>query len=321
VWREIERNGSRKGHYKGRGAEAAARGRKREQYHCRRKIDGVLEQIVVEKLSYGWSPEQISGRLKLEGRGEVSTETIYRYLLFDKKMGGELFKCLRLGRRERRRRFPRRTRFFKISEERKDITKRSLEADRREEAGHWERDLMIGKQSGPAVLAMVDRRSRFTVLERVENRSPGHVGWVTVEALKKRELEVKSLTNDRGIEFYRPSIVERELNAPVYFARAYASWERGTVENTIGLVRQYLAKGQSLEAINPQLLDDIAETLNNRPRKTHGFQTPHEIHFSSQTKQVRSQSFYRRKIYKDQARSLLLAINFGAEPSDVALIP
>lgn len=322
IWREVRRNTSRKsGIYKARGAETRAEGRKRETYHFRRKIEGLLEQIVLEKLQMGWSPEQIAGRLRLEGRGCVSHETIYRYLLFDKKMGGELYKYLRLGKRERRRRFPRRARFFKIPENRKDISERSAGARSRTELGHWERDLMIGRQGGgdSAVLALVDRKSRYTVLERVESRRSHHVCWRTIEAIRSRGLKVASITNDRGFEFANPSIVERELKAPVFFARAYASWERGTVENTIGLVREYLPKGRALKGLDEGDLKKVELILNQRPRKTQGYLTPYEVHFGSQTKLVRSKSFYRRRIYKEQAIGLLQAINFGGDVSDVAL--
>ncbi len=141
-------------------------------------------------------------------------------------------------------------------------------------------------------------------MRRVETKSSQHVAWETIYALREEELEVKTISNDRGVEFGKPSILERELKVPVFFARAYASYERGTVENTIGLVRQYLPKGCDLRGINQQCLSFIEGRLNERPRKMHGFQSAEEIHFQKNKKLVRSNKFYRDKAHRELGEDL-----------------
>jgi IS30 family transposase len=309
ISREQKRNGNARNGYTEKGAHETARGRKMDTGAAQRKVEGILREIVIEKLELGWSPEQISGRLKLEGRGNVSYEAIYRFLMMDRHYGGQLFRLLRKSGRKRKR-FRRRSRFLGAPAERRPMSERPIEATYRSELGHWERDLMLGKRSGcgesgsrenavngVAVLAMVDRKSRYTLLERVENRTAAHVGWMTAEKFKeesKKGIPLKSITNDRGVEFAASPNLEKIVGVKVFHARAYAAWERGTVENTIGLVRQYLPKGYDLSNITSENLKEIEEVLNARPRKTHGYRSPMEVQFSQLIRLIRGKNYYRQ---------------------------
>jgi len=320
IYREHKRNGkwNRKrrkaemGDYEARLAQIRAKDRQSEKMMVKRKVRGLLKEIVVEKLKKGWSPEQISGRLQLEGRVRVSHESIYRYLLWDKKMGGDLYKYLRRCGRKRQGRYVRRTRFATSKEaEKRSIREREWAANLRTENGHWERDLMIGKRGQCAVLAMVDRRSGYLVAEKVQNRQSQHVNEVTFEAFDTREIGVRSLTNDRGSEFAEPKYLEERLNTKVYYADAMAAWQRGSVENTIGLLRQFFRKSESLENVDKKTLKQVEESINDRPRKRHGFKTPKEKHFEVEEKHIKSYKFYRKQERIGEQLALLDSIIYA----------
>ena len=299
VWREHRRNGkwNRKLRVKDRGAfeavlaERRAVDRHEHKQWQERKVRDELEQLVKEKLERGWSPEQISGRLKIEGSWQVSHESIYRYLVWDKSLGGKLYLYLRRAGRRRGSRYQRRSRFLSVGVERRSIHERPWAANFREELGHWERDLMMGKRGGSAVLAMVDRRSGYLVMSKVEGRASAHVNEVTFREFDERGIEVKTVTNDRGIEFADAGYLEKRLGSPVYYADAMASWQRGSVENVIGLVRQYFRKHESLDEVDNKILRQVEVEMNARPRKRHGYWTPEEIHFSSRKRLIGSEKF------------------------------
>jgi IS30 family transposase len=295
VSREVKRNSNTKGDYRALGAQGYSEARRRHIVEYPRKIKGALQELVIQKLEEGWSPEQITGRLKLEGKESVSVEGIYRYILMDRKCGGNLYKFLRRHGRKPRRGYRRNRHWIKI-ERRRFIDERGTAANERTATGHWERDLVHGLRGGPAVLSIVDRKSRYTLLEKVQNQLSQESAAKTEKAFRRTKLKCKSLTNDNGPEFGAFHHLEKTLRAKIYFTHPYCSWERGTNENTNGLLRQYLPKNRSYRKLTDDYLRKIEEKLNQRPRKTLGFRTPEEIHFTKKTKLIKG----KKEIYKDK---------------------
>jgi IS30 family transposase len=216
---------------------------------------------------------------------KISTEGIYKFILSCKKRGEELHKFLRRYRR-RQRRFKRRSRYWELQiQRRKSIDIRPKEANERLEQGHWERDLMLGKRRTGAVLTIVDRKSQYTLLKKLNTTLAAETNTSTAEKLKPCNNTRKQLvllpcltvTNDNGHEFGEFWNLEKELGAPVYFTHALCPWERGSVENTIGLLRQFIPKGTDLSKLTEQDIEELEFTINSRPRKSLGFKTPYEI--------------------------------------------
>lgn len=240
------------------------------------KIKGWVQDLIAFKLNDRWSPQQISIRLRMEKGISISHEAIYKFIYSCQKRGGELHQCLRHFKR-RRRRFKRRSRYWELQyRRRKSIEVRPVEASQRLEEGHFERDLMLGLRGTGAVLAVVDRKTRYTLLAKVESTHAEVVNTATAETCAKSRLKVHSMTNDNGHEFGEFWKLEEKLKAPVYFTHPLCPWERGTVENTIGLLRQYLPKGLDLRTVDHDTLLDCQNALNSRPRRSLGYLTPEE---------------------------------------------
>ncbi len=288
IYREIERGKnlkgtpgkSRRGDYNGWEAHRKYidRNYERRGYAYKGfKIKGWIEDQIRMKLSEGWSPEQISNRLKMEKSISISTEGIYKYILSCKRRGEELHKYLRRYRRCQRR-FKRRNRYWEMQyQRRKSIEQRPLAANQRTEAGHWERDLMLGKRKTGAVLAAVDRKTHYTILAKLKTTFANETNKVTAKVLKSSRLPVKTITNDNGHEFGEFWNLENEIKVPIYFTHALCPWERGTVENTIGLLRQFIPKGSELNKLSDDDILEVQSAINSRPRKQLGFKTPMEI--------------------------------------------
>lgn len=250
------------------------------------KIKGWVEDQIRIKLSLGWSPEQISKRLFLEKNLSLSHEAIYNYIFSRQKQGEDLHKCLRHYRR-RKRRFKRRSRYWELQyRRRKSIEVRPAEANLRLTSGHFERDLMLGLRGTGAVLAIVDRKTRYTLLSKVETTHAEIVNAATAKICAESRLKIRTMTNDNGHEFGEFWKLEKNLKAPVYFTRPLCPWERGTVENTIGLLRQYLPKGIDLRAVDQGTLLDCQNALNSRPRRALGYLTPDEVRTGTRRKLI-----------------------------------
>lgn len=272
VFRELKRNGhiSREGY----SAIHAVQQRvlRRERCRPRLKIRGDIKRWIDARLRQNWSPEQIVGRARLENRPLVGVETIYRYIYRDRKEGGDLWTHLRHTRRSRKKRFA--THRWPKTVPRPSIQDRPSAANERKREGHFERDLIVGRERRGYLLTIVDRKTRLLRLVKVERPTGDAVHSATIRALKG--LEVHSLTNDNGCEFIRFKRTAKKLSVPIYFTRPYASWERGTVENTNKLIRQYFPKKTNLKEITHEQVKMVEMVLNQRPRKTLGYRTPEE---------------------------------------------
>ena len=231
-----------------------------------------IEKLLLRK----WSPEQISNRMREEGRFCVSDETIYQHIYTDTKAGGQLWRNLRRSRRRRKRRFPSEDRRGQIKDA-VPIAKRGKQANKRKKRGHWERDCMLGKNTKNAVIAMVDRKSRYNRFSKIKQKLATRVTARTISMMKG--LPCKSITNDRGKEFADHKSLQKKLNRPVFFCDAYSSWQRGTNENRIGILRQYIPKRSDISKLHWKQLRKIENEINHRPMKILDWRTPHEVMF------------------------------------------
>jgi IS30 family transposase len=234
-----------------------------------------LRRTVLLLLECGWSPEQIAGRLRVqEGRTVVNHETLYRFI-YDSPLGRQekLYEYLRRGKKKRSRRQGRRVQVSPISN-RVFIDCRPLAANQRTEPGHWETDSLLYPHQ-QTLNVLVDRHSRFTVLTKLAARTAQETSRALVKQLAARPL--RSLTADNGCEYAEHEQVSQILHIPFFFCHPYHSWEKGTVENTNGLVRRYLPHRTDLHDVTQEDLDAISSELNDRPRKCLAFLTPAEV--------------------------------------------
>lgn len=248
----------------------------------RHKLDDpLLCSFVIRKLGEHWSPEQIAGRLKRKGSSvTLCHETIYRSL-YQKPLKGERFwEFLRRGHTKRERWFDRRTKHAKrmVILGKVPITERPEEAQTRSRVGHWETDLMEGtKSTRHVVSATVDRKSGAIMLDKLTSKESQEKIDAMVARMSRIPFHVrKTMTFDNGLENAQHRRLE-SLRIATFFCVAYHSWEKGTVENTIGLVREYLPKGMDLTHVSQQELMVIGTSLNDRPRKRLGYMTPNEV--------------------------------------------
>lgn len=253
------------------------------------KFTGDLVRQVENLLRQQWSPEQISGWLKLQGMPSVSHERIYRHVYEDAHNGGDLWKNLRRIRRRRRRRGPGPGRHTKLRGHRL-IDARPRVVDQRSRFGDWEGDTMVGKGHNGYLVTLLERRSRLLLAAKCPSRHSADVNRVIIDLLGGFPPEMKrTLTLDNGTEFVRHRELERITGAEIYFAHPYSAWERGANENANGLLRQYLPKATRFDELEPELLNRAVARLNGRPRKTLGFIAPAEFLLNSAEKSSEEQ--------------------------------
>lgn len=272
IGREISRNKGLRG-YRPQQAHSLAVARE-ESKHGPYKMNPVIMGLITERLELKWSPEQISNRLRIEGEETVSTETIYKFIQEDQENGGELWRNLRRSARVRKKRFCSEDRRGKIQNAR-SISKRPKKANKRKKLGHWERDLMVGKNHKSAVLVITDRKSRFNKFRKLNGKLAKKVTKETITALK--DLPKRTMTNDRGQEFSDHQNYEKKMKIKVYFCDPYSSYQRGTNENRIGILRQYFPKKTDLTNLTNRELEKVEFEINNRPMKILDWKTPYEV--------------------------------------------
>jgi len=255
---------------------ATRRSRPRGFYWTRHRP---LLAYVLRGLRREWSPEQIAGRLVIDHPREptmrVSHTSIYRYLKADRARGGSLWKRLRQSRRIRRKAYgsgPRRSRI----PDRVSISDRPGSIHTRRTPGHWEADTMLGARGRLATF--VERKSRYVLIARLpDGRALSFNQGATRVFRKMPAHSRKTITADNGSEFIEHGMLARRLGFKTYFADPYASWQRGSNENTNGLIRQYFPRTHDLAATSHQRVARIAQKLNNRPRKCLAYRTPAEV--------------------------------------------
>lgn len=287
ISRELRRNSTHSDvlgtYYSAVHAEQRVATRRKLKGRNQRRIRGELQTLVEQKLRLAWSPEQISGRLRQELAIKLSHETVYQHVLRDSvEQRGMLRYCLRFGgykhHRFRKSRHSARTRERKLH-----IGDRPAAANERAEQGHWERDCIVGAAGGAALLTLVERKTRFTRIRRISKVQADAAAEATIDALRAHR-GVKTVTNDNGVEFGRDEALRAALGVPIYFCDPSSPWQRGSVENTNGLIRQYVAKGTDIATLDTRLAQAIEDSLNHRPRKTLDWRTPYEEEWNKRTK-------------------------------------
>lgn len=276
IYREIARN-SKNDIYEYHQANKKATDRRHAASSQKTKMTPELIAIIKEKLKLQWSPEQISGRLKrFYGEKAVSHEMIYRYIWDDKQRRGELYKNLRHnGKKYNKRGSKNAGRGFIPN--RVDIDQRPSIVEEKSRIGDWEIDTIIGKSHKGAIVSMVDRHSKFTMLAKVSRKTAYEVEEALITRLSQVQDSVYTITSDNGKEFANHIAISKELEADFYFAHPYHSWERGLNEHTNGLVRQYVPKSTDFDKVSTEDIRKVEDLLNDRPRKVLKFSTPLEI--------------------------------------------
>jgi IS30 family transposase len=276
--REVRRNAARHdGAYRAHGAierTSARRSRSRRN----RQFSPVELAQVEALLRKKWSPEQISGRLRRDGRDaglRISHETIYRHVWRDKFEGGDLYSCLRQATKLRRKRHNSYDRRGRPSGKR-HISERPASVERRRRVGHWEIDTVVGAGEKDCVVTLVERKTGYAVIGKLADRSAGGMARRVTKLIHRHEGRFRTITSDNGTEFHDYAKVEEATDVLFYFATPYHSWERGTNENFNGLLRQYLPKKTSQAHLTQRSCDALASQLNQRPRKRLGYRTPEE---------------------------------------------
>ena len=278
VGRELKRNSAPyDGGYRSVRAHQRAHARR---YRSRRnsQFDRAQWARVEELLKEEWSPEQVSGHLERTRELAISHETIYRHVWRDLKAGGKLHLHLRGARKQCRKRYGRHDSRGRLAGKRM-IGERPAVVERRSRIGDWEIDTVLGEslgESSDCILTLVERKTGYVLIGKMKARTAAESNRALLELLARHPGRVKTITADNGTEFHWYAQIEAVSPVKFYFATPHHRWERGTHENTNGLIRQYLPKGQTMSRVRQNKCDLIADKLNNRPRKRHGYKTPNQ---------------------------------------------
>ena len=271
IWRELKR-GKQDGRYLPSVAKKKA---KESKTHHRKKIENdiLLKKYILTKLKLYWSPEQIAGRLRRECI-VICHETIYAYIIRHQHLKKYL-RCRKGKYRRRHGTIPR--------EKQREYGRKRWIGERpdiindRARIGDWEGDTIIGGERTKRILTHVERVSVYLIADLLPIVSAEIVAQRTIQSLKRVPKEKRhSITYDNGTEFAAHETIEKKTKATVYFANAYHSWERGTNENTNGLLRQFFPKRRSFAKLTQADVDRVTKLLNHRPRKKLGYLTPFE---------------------------------------------
>ena len=268
IYRELKRNSSSRGY----NPDKAQKNYSSKFKSCRRKevISKELKLQIQEYLIKGWSPEQVAGRMKLEGVIFPCTQTLYNFI--------KKHQLLRVYLRRYNKRGAGRYKQRKLSQKNiKKLKDRPKIAQRRGRTGDWERDLFYGANK-KQILICTDRKTRYSMLSRLERATGENVQKATIKLLKRSKKRTYTMTNDNGTEFK----ANLPIGIPIYFCKPLRPDQRGTVENTIGLIRQYITRKTDLEKMSDREIRNIEDILNKRPRKILGFKTPYEL-FNNQS--------------------------------------
>ena len=272
ISRELSRNTGSRGYRPKQACEMSA---DRAQ-HSRNAptVEPWVREAACALLCIQWSPEQIASQLP------ISHETVYQHVYADKAQGGTLWKHLRCQKQKRKRYASGRDRRGQIPN-RRPLSERPLHIEARRQVGHWECDTVIGASHKGAVVTMVERKSGYAVMAKVEKKTSELVSSAIVDKLQPMAARVKTLTFDNGKEFAGHAHIDQQLQSTAYFARPFASWERGSNENLNGLLRQYVPKKRAISTVTDEEIRMIQNRLNHRPRKRLGFKTPAEVFHQS----------------------------------------
>ncbi len=283
ISRELKRNTGQRG-YRPRQAQIKTFNRRKEATKLHKMTAEVI-RLIETKVQLDWSPEQVSGWLKLKQYTPISHERIYQHIWSDKRQGGELYKHLRQSHKKRKKQYGSKDKRGQIRN-RISIDERPEMVEQKTRLGDWEIDTVIGQNHQGTLVTIVDRVSKFTLIKKVDSKHADVVTEATITLLKPYLDKTLTITADNGKEFAGHETMAIELKANVYFAHPYCSWERGLNENTNGLIRQYFTKGSRFENISSEQVNLVMDKLNHQPRKTLDYKTPHDVFFSDKLREA-----------------------------------
>lgn len=273
IYREIERN-SVDGVYEPNLANKMTKSRKKV---CgKAKITEENWTVVRSLLKLQWSPEQIDGFLKANPAFgfRVGRERIYKYIHDDRSNGGSLYMNLRRGGKP----YKNKKEYRGKIKDRVSIEARPDIVDKRLRIGDWEVDSVIGRLHQSSIVTLVERSSRYVMIIKVNSKEADQVSQAIISRVKESDsMKFHTITGDNGTEFADHKSISESLNIDFYFTNPYSSWEKGTNENTNGLIRQYLPKGTDFNKISDTYIKEVEDKLNSRPRKCLKFKTPYEV--------------------------------------------
>lgn len=276
ILREVRRNrATSDGTYRPQLAEWYARGRLSRSRRNLRLSAADLARVRT-LLKEQWSPEQVAGWLHRHRILEISHETIYRYIWADKRRGGQLYTHLRGARKQRRKRHRSYDSRGRVAGKR-PITERPAAVETRAQLRHWEADTMVGP-GRPCILSLVERKSGYVLIGKLRARTTAELNRRAARLIARQPRRVRTITADNGTEFHDYAAIEHATAVRFYFATPHHAWERGTNENTNGLIRQYLPKRHSMARLTQHDCNRIAAKLNRRPRKRLDYCTPEECY-------------------------------------------
>ncbi len=282
ISREVKRNGRRSGwSYWDEYAQCQAQQRKRQPRHRRRRDHQTLYNKVIAYLRQGWSPDAISGWLrrhyKKRSRVQVCTETIYQWIYCDAQTGGTLYHYLASQHKKRKRQPLNRLKTIGISH-RVGIEHRPDHIEKRQRLGHWEGDTVEGAKGCGGVVTLVERKSRFLLAGLLKDKQALTFSQVSQQALKNIPSTLcKTLTLDNGKENVLHQQISQSKKMKIYFTDPYSPWQRGTNEQTNGLLRRTFPKGTDFRKVSKQQLKKAVKRINQRPRKILNYLTPEEV--------------------------------------------
>lgn len=274
ISREITANSTEDRRYQAFWANARSQ-RRRKRSRTRPRIgDEAVREYVEQKLKLGWSPEQIAGRLPIDKPGKrVSYETIYQFIF---KTRRDLTQYLQCGRKKRRKRKDRRKKRVLIPD-RVGIEQRPTYINDRGECGHWEGDTAVSRQSAEALMVLQERSLGLTFLTKLPRCAPNEMAEAVINRLKDFPPDLRrSITFDNGQENRHHKTMQEQLGTETYFCDPYSSWQKGSVENAVGLTRRYWPKKTNYALIPDEEIAMVEHRLNTRPRKRFGFLSPLE---------------------------------------------
>lgn len=281
ISRELKRNSNSKGVYRPSKAIARTNGR-RSRSRRNQQFSMVHYRAVDVLIRKQWSPEQVCGYLRQENILSISHETIYRHIWNDRRSGGDLHEHLRGSRKRMRKQYGSRDGRGRLAGKR-HISERPESIEKRGRVGHWEIDTVMGSiNCQQCVVTIVERKTGFVLIGKLQRRTAKLLNQATLRLARRSVENFLTITADNGTEFHSYKDLEKALNIKFYFATPHHAWERGTNENTNGLIRQYLPKGQSMAHVTQRDCNVIAKKLNTRPRKRLDFRTPEECFYRRQ---------------------------------------
>ena len=274
ISRELRRNHGLRG-YRPKQAQQMSDERRRDAHKARKmttEVKGWIDTLISQELS----PQQVVDYLERHRNVSLHHETVYQYIYADKADGGELYRHLRVASKLYRKRYGSYDSRGRIKN-RVGIDKRPAVVDRRNRVGDWEGDTVMGLKRKSALLTMVERKTLYTVIARLTGKRADLLAQATIDSMGLLKDKIKTITLDNGLEFAEHEQIGRELQADIYFAHPYCSWERGINENTNGLIRQYFPKGTDFTQVTDEEIMFVMNRLNNRPRVTRGGRSPNEL--------------------------------------------